>query len=406
MVIWTVSWRNVWRNKLRSLIIITAIAIGVFAGIFTSAFMKGMTDQRIETAIKTEISFIQMHHPKFKEAQDIDALIENENEKLAEISKIEQISGVSSRIVVNGMAASAETSAGVRLLGIDPEREFNVTNINEKIIDGEFFDGIKRNPVVIGEKLAKKLNLKLRSKIIFTFQDYEGNLTGGAFRIAGIYRTANTMFDESTIFVRKADLYKLTVIPENTVHEIVINLDDRLTDKTAKSQIVDLYPNGETKLWTELKPELAYLTEVMGLYMYIFVGIILFALGFGIVNTMLMVVLERVKELGMLLAVGMNKLRVFTMIVLETVFLSLTGGVVGIVLGTIVSQYFSVNPIDLSMWADGLSAIGWDSLVYTSFSFDMLIGITVMVIITGILAAIYPARKALKLNPSDALRTE
>jgi len=406
MVIWTVSWRNVWRNKLRSLIIITAIAIGVFAGIFTSAFMKGMTDQRIETAIKTEISFIQMHHPKFKEAQDIDALIENENEKLAEISKIEQISGVSSRIVVNGMAASAETSAGVRLLGIDPEREFNVTNINEKIIDGEFFDGIKRNPVVIGEKLAKKLNLKLRSKIIFTFQDYEGNLTGGAFRIAGIYRTANTMFDESTIFVRKADLYKLTVIPENTVHEIVINLDDRLTDKTAKSQIVDLYPNVETKLWTELKPELAYLTEVMGLYMYIFVGIILFALGFGIVNTMLMVVLERVKELGMLLAVGMNKLRVFTMIVLETVFLSLTGGVVGIVLGTIVSQYFSVNPIDLSMWADGLSAIGWDSLVYTSFSFDMLIGITVMVIITGILAAIYPARKALKLNPSDALRTE
>jgi len=110
--------------------------------------------------------------------------------------------------------------------------------------------------------------------------------------------------------------------------------------------------------------------------------------------------------LGTLLAVGLNKLRVFTMIVLETVFLSLTGGVVGIVLGTIVSQYFSVNPIDLSMWADGLSAIGWDSLVYTSFSFDMLIGITVMVIITGILAAIYPARKALKLNPSDALRTE
>lgn len=406
MVIWTVSWRNVWRNKLRSIIIIAAIAIGVFAGIFTSAFMKGMTDQRIDTAIKTEISFIQMHHTKFKEAQDIDALIENESEKLAEISKIERVSGVSSRIVVNGMAASAETSAGVRLLGIDPAKEFDVTNINEKLIDGEFFDGIKRNPVVIGQKLAKKLNLKLRSKIIFTFQDYEGNLTGGAFRIAGIYRTANAMFDESTIFVRKSDLQRLTVIPENTAHEIVINLDDRFADKTVKSQIVDLYPNVETMLWTELKPELAYLTEVMGLYMYIFVGIILFALGFGIVNTMLMVVLERVKELGMLLAVGMNKMRVFTMIVLETVFLSLTGGVIGIILGAAVSQYYSIHPIDLSMWAEGFSSIGWDSLVYTSFSFDMLIGITIMVIITGILASIYPARKALKLNPADALRTE
>ena len=170
MIIWTVSWRNVWRNKLRSIIIMSAIAIGVFAGIFTSAFMKGMTDQRIDSAIKTEISLIQMHHPKFKEAQDIDALIENESEKLAKIGEIEQVSGVSSRIVVNGMAASAETSAGVRLLGIDPAKEFDVTNINEKLIDGEFFDGVKRNPVVIGQKLATKLNLKLRSKIIFINQ--------------------------------------------------------------------------------------------------------------------------------------------------------------------------------------------------------------------------------------------
>ncbi|MBN1252653.1 MAG: ABC transporter permease [Bacteroidales bacterium] len=406
MVIWTVAWRNVWRNKLRSLIIITAIAVGVFAGVFTTAFMKGMSDQRIESAIKTEISFIQLHNPKFKEAQDIDALIEKVDEKNKQISEIANVSGQSARIVVNGMASSAETSSGVRLYGINPDEEFKVTNINEKLIEGEFFDGIKRNPVVIGQKLAEKLNLKLRSKIIFTFQDYEGNLTGGSFRIAGIYRTDNSMFDESTIFVKKSDLQRLTMLPENTAHQIVVNLNNYEADKTVKSEIVKLFPDLDTKLWTELKPELAYLTEIMGVYMYIFVGIILFALGFGIVNTMLMVVLERVKELGMLLAVGMNKFKVFEMIVLETVFLSLTGGVIGIIIGGLISKYFSVNAIDLSLWSEGLSKIGWGSLVYTSIDFEMLISITLMVIATGILAAIYPARKALKLNPADALRTE
>ncbi len=406
MVIFTVSWRNVWRNKLRSLVIITAIAVGVFAGVFTTAFMQGMSDQRIESAIKTEISFIQLHNPKFEEAQDINALINKVDEKKEKISEIQNVSGQSERIVINGMAASAETSSGVRLYGINTEDEFKVTNINEKLIEGEFFDGIKRNPVVIGHKLADKLNLKLRSKIIFTFQDYEGNLTGGAFKIAGIYKTSNSMFDESTIFVRKSDLQRLTMIPENSAHEIVVNLDNQEFDKTVKTKIVELFPDTKTKLWTELKPELALFNEVMGMYMYIFVGIILFALGFGIVNTMLMVVLERVKEIGMLLAVGMNRMRVFKMIVLETVFLSLTGGFVGIVLGGLVSQYFSVNAIDLSIWSAGLSKIGWSSLVNTSISFGSLIGITLMVIITGILAAIYPARKALKLNPADALRTE
>ncbi|OQX96180.1 MAG: hypothetical protein B6I20_14775 [Bacteroidetes bacterium 4572_117] len=334
MVIFSVSWRNVWRNKLRSLVIITAIAIGVSAGVFIIAFMQGISDQRIESAIKTEISFIQLHNPEFEEAQDIKALIENVSEKKKNISEIQNVSGQSERIVINGMAASAETSSGVRLYGINTEDEFKVTNINEKL------------------------------------------------------------------------LQRLTMFPENSAHEIVVNLDNQEFDKVVKADIATLFPELEIKLWTEIKPELAYLTEVMGMYMYIFVGIILFALGFGIVNTMLMVVLERVKEIGMLLAVGMNRMRVFKMIVLETVFLSLTGGFAGIIIGSLVSQYYSVNAIDLSIWSEGLGAIGWGSKAYTNIDFETIISITLMVIATGILAAIYPAKKALKLNPADALRTE
>ena len=158
--------------------------------------------------------------------------------------------------------------------------------------------------------------------------------------------------------------------------------------------------------WKELSPEMNYLTEAMDLYMYIFIIIILLALLFGIINTMLMVVMERTKEIGMLMAIGMNRFRIFSMIVLESILLSLTGGVVGILVGTLFSKWKSTDPIDLSMWAEGYQQLGYDAYVYLSLEPVMIVNVTIMVIITGVIAALYPAYKALRNDPADALRIE
>ena len=166
-------------------------------------------------------------------------------------------------------------------------------------------------------------------------------------------------------------------------------------------------PGLNVEEWFEIMPELNYLTETMDYYMYIFIIIILLALGFGIVNTMLMVVLERVKELGMLMAVGMNKRRVFGMIMLETVLLSFTGGIFGILIGTALAGYFHSRGLNLSgLYGEGLSALGYNSTVYTVLHPQMIIMTTVLVILTGVLASVYPALKALKLNPADAVRSD
>jgi ABC-type antimicrobial peptide transport system permease subunit len=130
------------------------------------------------------------------------------------------------------------------------------------------------------------------------------------------------------------------------------------------------------------------------------------ALLFGIINTMLMVVLERTKELGMLMAIGMNRFRVFRMIVLETVLLTLVGGVTGTLAGSAISKYFETHAIDMSLWAEGYSQLGYDTLVYASIDVSLMISVIIMVIITGIIAAIYPAYKALKHDPAEALRIE
>lgn len=403
----SISWRNIWRNKVRSLVIIFSIALGIFAGVIAAAFFKGMADQRVQKVIKTELSFIQVHNPGFEQTSDFSNFIVNAEEIDDSILKIPNVIGVSRRMSIEAMAASAETASGVLILGIFPEDEKTVTNINTKLIDGKYFEGISRNPVVIGKKLAEKLNVKVRSKIIITVQDLENNITSGAFRVAGIYSTDNNMFDESNVFVRFSDMQKLTTFPQDGAHEIAININNNNNLATVLTAVKDLSGNKlDVKSWKELSPEMSYLTEAMDMYMYIFIIIILMALLFGIINTMLMVVMERTKEIGMLMAIGMNKTKVFSMIVFESVLLSLTGGIVGIIIGAISAKFGETHPIDLSVWAQGYQQLGYDSFVYTSLDPEMLVNVTILVIITGIIAAIYPAYKALKNDPADALRIE
>ncbi|MEA3494671.1 MAG: FtsX-like permease family protein [Bacteroidota bacterium] len=406
-MIWSISWRNVWRNKLRSSVVIIAIAIGLSTGVFSTAFMSGWMNQRLDNAVKTEISHIQIHKEKFKENNETSYYIKNADLLTKKIRKIEEVKGVSKRIIINSMVASAESGTGVSVIGINPENEKNVTDIYDKIIKGKYFEGVSKNPVIIGEKLAKKLDVDVRNKIVITIQDMDNNIIKGAFRIAGIYKTSNTGYDGSHIFVNYNDIIDITGLSDGDAHEIAIYLSDNKNIDGVLKNISSFAPEGLlTESWKEISPELGLFDEMMELYMYIIVIIVLFALCFAIINTMLMVVLERVRELGMLMAVGMNKLKIFSMIILETVFLSLTGGVIGIVIGVVASMLSSKTGIDLSLWGEGLEEIGFATVIYPSINLENVISITFFVIITGIISALYPAFKALKLNPAETLRAE
>ena len=405
-MIWSISWRNVWRSKLRSSVVIIAVAIGLSAGVFTVFFMKGWMGQRLANVINTEMSHIQIHKQQFQENFEFTHTIKDSDSKLEKIKQIEGVKSCSKRIVINSMVASAETGTGVKIVGVDVENEMKVTDIYEKIIEGKYFEGVTRNPVVIGQKLAEKLNVSVRNKIVITVQNVNGDIISGAFRVAGIYKTSNTAYDGSNIFVRNQDIARLTELESGVYHEIAVVLDDNELLETVTKEVSTLFPELKTENWKTLSPEMGYMDEIMGVYMYIIVIIILLALCFGIINTMLMVVLERIKELGMLMAVGMNRFKVFFMIILESVFLSLIGGVVGLLIGYLVSSYFAKVGMDLSVWGEGLEAMGFSAIIYPVIEYESLIIITVMVIITGIISALYPAYKALKLNPADSIRAE
>lgn len=429
-MILSIAWKNIWRSKTRSLVVIIAIGLGLWGGIFSSALMNGMALQKISSVIKNEVSHIQIHHPKYLENTEIKYFIPREKEIIEQIKKIENIKYVAPRIKLEAMVSTSKGASGAKVLGINPEIEKEFMGIKDAILDsasfftnrkitdkkqiakilkdscGVYLSANKKNKIIIGEKLAKKLKAKIRNRVIIQFQSQSGEMVRAAFKIVGIFRTNNSAFDEMTVFVRKKDLQRLTKIPENSVHEIVINLENNDKINKTLSQLKSKFPDYKVRMWKEILPELALISDSTTIMLYVFIIIILLALGFGIVNTMLMVILERTKELGMLMAIGMNRKRVFYMIMTETVLLCFTGAFLGFILSFITVEYFSTTGIDLSSFAEGLEAMGYDSIVYTTLDLKFYLGVLVLVFLTGVFAAIYPALKALKLKPAEAIRTE
>lgn len=406
-MIWSIAWRNVWRNKVRSIVMIVAIALGLFAGVFSMAFMQGTVDAKVQSTTKSELAHLQIHAPHFSENNEASYYISDATEMVQEIESLDSVKAASKRLIAEPFITAAHGTGGGKLVGIDIEKEKNVTDISEHIIDGTYLEKSSRMPpVLIGEKLAKKLKLKTGSKINVQLVDLSGDLSSKGYRVSGIYKTANTSFDGTNLFVRYQDLKSQLGIKKNTAHEIAIVVNKGNEAALVKPAIQNIAGNNVVKTWKELSPEMSLLTDSMNQYMYIFILIILLGLCFGIINTMLMAVLERVKEIGMLMAVGMNKRKIFSMIILESTLLTITGGFFGIVIGAGVTKIFETTPINLSMFSAGLEKMGFATQVYTSLQSETLVIISILVVITGILSAIYPARKALKLNPAEATRSE
>jgi ABC-type antimicrobial peptide transport system permease subunit len=214
------------------------------------------------------------------------------------------------------------------------------------------------------------------------------------------------MFDGMNAFVDRKALNQFTGLDDSEVQEIAVISTDNEKGIAVGEKLAKYLPENNILTWRKTSPEIAMYNDVMWFIGYIYVGIFLFALAFGIINTMMMSVLERFKELGMLMAIGMNKYKVFTMIMLESVFLSLTGGVIGLLLSGVVTNMLSKTGINLNFWAEGLESIGFSSVVYPKVTVDNYLVVTLLVIVTGVFASIWPARRALKLNPADALRNE
>ena len=403
MLLLKIAWRNVWRNSLRSFVVIASIAIGIWAGVFVLGLSTGLNNQRQQSAINNTLSHIQIHHPKFIKDFNVQYRIPNAGGLNDGLEADSSVHVFTKRVILTGMISSANGVYAVRISGVNPETETQVTTLHTKLLEGGYLTGIKRNPVVISQRMAKKLNVKLRNKVVLTFQKDDGEIVAGAFRVAGIYKTISSQADELNIYVLGSDVHRLLDLKDE-YHEMAILLNDFEQIDSKTEALKAKFPDLEIRPWNVVSPELGYANEMMSQLLYLFIAIILFALSFGIINTMLMAVLERNKELAMLMSIGMNRPMVFLMIVIETVFISMIGGPLGVLLGYFTINYYGNVGIDLSIVSEGLENFGVGSMVYTELETVFYVNVTIMVLISALLSSIYPAWKALQVNPAEGVR--
>ena len=399
-----IAWRNVWRNKVRSLVIIIAVALGLWGGIFSDAFMQGMAEQQIYSVIHTETGHIQLNQPGFLLNHDMQMQVQNADSMVSAIKTNPGVEGVSAIIQVTAMASTASGSSGIMVNGIQPSDQEKISDLSRQLVQGDYFKSERTNQVVIGQQLADKLKVKLHSRIVLTLQTTAGDIIYGAFKVGGIFRTHDSEFDKQMIFVRNKDIQQLTGFPPGAASIITVLLQNTDDTKKIAATLQQQYTGMQVQSWIELSPMLQVLSGTMMQITLIFVGIILIALAFGIINTMLMAVMDRTREIGMLLSIGMRPSKVFGMIMLETIFLSLTGAVIGVAVSITTISFFGHRGINLSIIAEGFNALGYSSMVYPTLGFNFYIMLAAMVIMIAILAGLFPARRAVRLKPAEAVR--
>jgi ABC-type lipoprotein release transport system permease subunit len=401
-IIFSISWKNIWRNKLRSFALLMAIFLGVSCGLIMAGLASGMVNQRFKSLIEKQISHIQIHSPGFMQERESALYLQDENFLRKSIDTISTLQAYTFRTLSNGMLASGHNTTGVNIIGVNTKEEKIITGFEQNILEGSFFESDRTNTIIISQKTARKLQVKIGGRLVLSFQDLNGDITSGAFRVEGIFRTSNSGYDETHVFVESSDLQSL--LGHTVYHQVAILLDNYEDAPYMATKLSGELGEYDIQSWSGLSPELRILLEQGNFSVFIFMIIILIGLAFGILNTMLMAVFERTRELGMLLSVGMTKGRVFSMIVLETVFLSLIGGMGGIGCGWILISVFEQKGINLSGFSDALAEFGYEAIIYPEISSVALVGITALVLLTAVLASLFPAFKALSLNPAEAVR--
>ncbi len=400
----TIAWRNVWRGGRRSAILIAAIGFGIWAGILEMALMNGMTQQQVQAAILTRTSHLQLHAHGFLGRGDVSLSIPQADSAAARLSRLPGVEAVAGRVVLNGMASSATTARGVRVYGVDPGAERRTTDVAEHVIEGRYLDGTRRNAAVVGERLARKLGLGLGKKFVITAQAGDGSIGTAALRIVGVYRTVNSGFDETAVFVSRADLSRGFALG-SALHEIAVRAR-RPDDLDALAAAIRReFPDLDVETWRDLSPEVALTQESTSQMDGIFLVVILIALVFGITNTMLMGVLERTRELGVLIALGMRPRLVFAMVLTETILLSSGGALAGVALGGLSVAVLGRTGIDLSFVSSGLAAFGFGRIVRPVLPLTQYPCVVLLVVVTAMVASIPPGWKAVRLDPVRAIRS-
>jgi putative ABC transport system permease protein len=399
----TMAWRNVWRNSRRTLTAVVATSLGLWAMIVYSGMAGGYIRRMESHVLDVEIGDIQIHHAEYLRSPSLYDRIEDPQALLAQLDA----AGLPAapRLLGAGLAAAGESSAGISLVGVDVARDPAVSRVYEHVAEGQWLDPAAPGEVVIGRRLAQMLGVGLGSELVVLSQAADGSTANELYTVRGILRGVSDGIDRGGVYMVDEAFRELMAV-QGGVHQIIVRRPPGGELPAAAAQVRALAPELDTKTWRELKPTLASMLDSGAGAMRLMFFVVYAAIAIVILNAMLMAVFERVRELGVLKAIGVGPGGVLGLIYLETLIQTGIALVVGVGLAIPANWYMTTTGIDLSASMGGLTLMGssidpvWRSYVDTGTYVEPVVALVVIVA----LAVTYPALRAAFIDPITAMR--
>lgn len=410
--LFVIAWRNLLRGWRRSAVVLVAITVGLSACLLLVGWSNGLVRQMVDNAVSTRLGHLAVLASGYQKNPDVQRNLPDSGRAIVEA--LERFPGAhaSPRLVGDGLLQSARRSSRVVLVGVDPLREQRVSILSRALVEGKLpvplvTTGSRRLPgIAIGAAMAERLRVKLGDKVVV---HAPGEVGLGAFRVSGIFRSSSSEFDRSHAYLRLEDAQRLLSVPDR-VTEVAVLLDDpdRLPElhATARAALAAALPDAalDVLTWKEREPRMAAMLGLMADMTWVIYGAVFVAMAFGIANALLMMVYERIREFGMLRALGLQSSRLLALVLLESIVMTVAGTLIGLAVGVPIVLWLGEVGIDLTRFADGLTEFGIGTTVYTRIERRDLILPVVVALITAVLAALWPAWKAVRLRPAEAIR--
>ncbi|MBI3317467.1 MAG: ABC transporter permease [Candidatus Omnitrophica bacterium] len=395
---------NLTRNKRRSAITVLAVGIGLAALIFLWAFMDGSHEEQRENVTRLFTGHVQIHAAGFAKKMSAELVIPNRPEVLEKIKSNPRVVSLAPRSKCEALIGTTAQSKGIVLTGIDLDAEPLVTDIKKQVKEGEFLSGGEGKEILIGHVLAEKLEVGLGDKVVLMTQAMDGTLAGFAYRVKGVIHSGALPLDEYSAFISLASSQELLGI-DSDIHEIAVRLRSRAEIEGFKKDMQTVLPSDSYEMlaWNEIVPEVDQWASYSNAIIQTMLIAVMAVIAVGVMNTILMSIFERTKEIGVMMALGTGPRQVVSMIFFETLVLEFIGIILGIGLAYLLVFHFQRVGILMTGFEDAFAESFMSPVVHPHLAFHrVLTSVKTLVLITSFIS-LYPAWRAAKMEPVKAI---
>ncbi len=397
-----VAWRNLWRNRRRTLVTLAAVSVCTLILTVIYCLMEGLMVGAVANTTNLSLGEVQVYAKGYRHDRSFYKALKDPGAILAAASAAGV--GAAPRSYSFGLAALGAKSSGARLWGIDPAAERAAFDLYRHVAQGRFLGDRPEKAVVLGYKLAKSLEARVGSTLVVVVQAADGSLGNDLFKVVGILKSCGAAIDRNAALVHRADFAEL-LVSGGRIHEVALNSRGRMPLEKLRALAAAAAPGQEVTTWRVIMPAASDMLNVWDSMMWLFGLVFILAAALGLMNTMLMATFERIREFGIIRALGATTWRILADVTGEAMILSLLGTGLGALLGLAVSQYLVVHGLDMSSLAGSYSVGGltFDPVWRATLSLRSFLEPVLLMFGVCLLASIYPAILAARLDPVRAI---